>query len=318
VPESNGQTSEMRYLLGTLSPAEMDLIDEALFQSDAKAQEMELAETELIDAYVRDELTAADRQRFKERLQYSPALLERVWFAEALRTKISQSVKEVEPAPPPRPSWWRQLIAQPAFAVAITTGVVVAIGGGVALVLALRGARNESNQMAAERSVLIEENKKQQQQAAELRAKAEQLEADLHTERNQRAQDQKLIEHLQHEVEQSSGELPTSIASIFLTPGSVRGPGSRQQLPLRAGINTVKLRLSIDPADYSSYSVSVESGDVVVFSHDRLKARRDVLVVSIPARRLPPGDYVVHVNGARAAGPSEGVGDYQFRVQRQR
>lgn len=315
MPESNGQTSEMRYLLGTLSPAEIDLIDEALFQGDAKAQEMELAETDLIDAYVRNELTSADRKRFNERLQNSPVLLERVRFAEALKDKIAESVRVVEPALRPRPSWWQQLIAQPAFTVAVTAGFVVALGSGVTLLFALRSIHNESNQLAAERSMLIEESKKQQEQSTELQAKADQLAAELRAEREQRAADRKLIEQLQHEAEQSSGELPTTIASIFLMPGTLRSSGSGQQLTLLPGTKTVQLKLSIDDTGYSIYNVSVESADgSVVASQDRLRAHRRVLAISIPARRLSPGDYLITVKGVRPDGQVETVNEYQFRV----
>lgn len=308
----------MRYLLGTLSPAEMDLIDQALFQGDAEAQEMELAETDLIDAYVRNELTAADRERFNEQLQNSPALLERVRFAEALKDKIAESVRVVEPAPRPRPSWWQQLIAQPAFTVAVTAGFVVAIGGGITLLFALRSVRNESNQLAAERSMLIEESKKQQKQATELQAKADQLVAELQAEREQSAADRKLIEKLQ----QASGhatELPASIASLFLMPGTLRSSGSKPQLTLLPATKTVQLKLSIDDTSYSIYNVSVESADgSVVASQDRLKAHRRVLVISIPARRLSPGDYLITLKGVLPNGQVESVNDYQFRVLQRR
>lgn len=319
VPESNGQTPEIRYLLGTLSPAGTALIDEALLEDDAKAQELELAETDLIDAYVRNELTAADRQRFNDRLQHSPALLERVRFAEVLKDKIAESVTVVEPEPRLRPSWWQLLFAQPAFTVAVTAGFIVATGGGVTLLVALRNIRNESTQIAAERSALIEESKRRQQQATELQARADQLAAQLQQEREQRAEDRKHIEQLQHQAEQSSSQLPTSIASIFLMPGTVRSSGSRQQLTLSPATRTVRLKLSLADKEYSSYNVSVESvdGNVVAAQHRR-KAHGHLLPISIPAQRLSPGYYVITVKGVRPDGQLERAGDYQFQVLQRR
>lgn len=315
MPKSTEETSEMRYILGTLSPADMDLMDEAFFQDDLKLQALEqalrIAETELIDLYVRNELSATDRKRFADRIQKSPALLERVKFAETLKNKIAESVVVVvETAPEPRTSWWRQLFARPAFAAAVAAGCLVAIGGGVSLFIAWRSVHRESNQIAAERSVLIEENKKQHQQSTELKAKADQLEADLRNERDRREEDRQLIEQLQHEAR----KLPTSIASIFLMPGGLRGPGGGRQLTLSPGTKTVQLKLSIEPPDYSSYSVSVESDSGVVFSQDRLKAQRHRLVVSIPAGRISQGDYLVTVKGVRALGQVDSVNTYQFRI----
>jgi hypothetical protein len=296
----------------------MDLMDEQFFQDDSKFEALEqglgLAETELIDRYVRNQLSTAENKRFADRIQKSPALLERVKFAETLRTKIAQSVIVVESAAEPRTSWWRQLFAQPAFAAAVAAGCVVVFGGGVSLLVAWRSVHRESDQIAVERSVLVEENKKQQQQATELKVKADQLEADLRNERNQREDDRKLIEQLQREGRQ----LPTSIASIFLMPLALRSSGGGQQLTLSPSTKTVQLKLSIEPTVYSSYNVSVESDGGVVFSQDRLKAQRHALVVSIPARRLPPGDYLVSVKGARASGQIESVNDYQFRILQRR
>ncbi len=313
--KSTEETSEMRYILGTLSPAEMDRIDEAFFQEDSNLQELEqeleIAETELIDLYVRNQLSAAARKRFADRIQKSPALLERVKFAETLRNKIAESVVVVvEAAPEPRTSWWRQLFAQPAFATAVAAGCVVVMGGGVSLLIAWRSVHRESNQIAAERSVLIEENKKQHQQSTELKAKTDQLEADLRNEHDQREEDRKLIEQLQQEAR----KFPANIASIFLMPGTLRSSGSGRQLTLSPGTKTVQLKLSIEPADYSSYNVSVESDGGVVFSQDRLKAQRHTLVVSIPARRISPGDYLVTVKGVRAPGQVDTINNYQFRV----
>jgi hypothetical protein len=315
VLKSTEETSEMRYILGTLSPAEMDRIDEAFFQEDSNLQELEqeleIAETELIDLYVRNQLSAAARKRFADRIQKSPALLGRVKFAETLKNKVAESVVVVvEPAPEPRTSWWRQLFAQPAFAAAVAAGCVVIIGGGVPLIIALRSVHRESNQIAAERSVLIEENKQQHQQSTELKAKADQLEADLRNERDQREEDRKLIEQLQQEAKKA----PANIASIFLMPGTLRSSGTGRQLTLSPGTKTVQLKLSIEPANYSSYSVSVESDGGVVFSQDRLKAQRHTLIVSIPTRRISPGDYLVTVKGVRALGQIDTINNYQFRI----
>ena len=55
----------MRYLLGDLSEDEKTRMEEAFFADNARFEELELAEEELIDAYVRDNLSLKERRQFQ-------------------------------------------------------------------------------------------------------------------------------------------------------------------------------------------------------------------------------------------------------------
>ena len=87
----------IRYLLGDLSEKERTNLEERFFADDAEFQEMEIAEGELIDRYVRSELSATDRQQFERMLRTSPRLLERVEFARILA--LAKNDPEPIPAP---------------------------------------------------------------------------------------------------------------------------------------------------------------------------------------------------------------------------
>ncbi|MGH9874444.1 MAG: hypothetical protein ACRD9S_18470 [Pyrinomonadaceae bacterium] len=303
----------MRYVLGTLASPDVDRIDEALFGDDAKLEELEAVETDLIDAYVREELSAENRKQFEARLQISPALTKRVRFADALKGKIAESAIEVEPRPEPEPKWWKILFAQPVFAAAVAASLIVA-AGGVPLFLAWRNLRNESNRIASERAASAQESKARQQQTTELQTKAEQLAAELQTERTQRTEDRKLIEQLQ-EANATGRSLSSSIASILLTPGALRSAGEAPEIIVRTGTTKVQLRLSSDANGFSSYNVTVETDEGrVVVSQNRLTTHRGLLTIAVPARRLAAGDYLVRVSGVRPSGQVESLNEYQFRV----
>jgi hypothetical protein len=313
VPNSKRETNEMRYVLGTLASQDVDRIDEALFEDDAKLEELEAVEADLIDAYVREELSAANRKQFDARLQKSPAQLKRVKFARALNNKIVESAIDVEPRPGTELTWWKKLFAKPVFAAPVAASLIVAVGG-VFLFLAWRNVRNESNRIASERAALAQESKARQQQTTELQTKAEQLAAELQTERTQRAEDRKLIEQLQEA--NAAGRAPnSSIASIFLMPGVLRSSGKAQEIIVRTGTTTVQLKLSNDANGFSNYNVTVETDEGrVVVSQNRLKTYKGLLIVAVPAQRLAAGDYFVRVSGVRPSGQVESVNEYQFRV----
>ena len=59
--QKDREESAIRYLLGGLSESERTSLEEKFFADDKEFEELEIAEGELVDRYVRRELSAADR-----------------------------------------------------------------------------------------------------------------------------------------------------------------------------------------------------------------------------------------------------------------
>src|ERR1044072_8985417 len=95
-----------RYLLGKLSDPEAARLEERYFVEDGVYDEIETAEDELVDAYVRGSLSAEDRKRFEDKVLKSERLTERVEFAKLLPKLPSSQVVGLEPA---RAPWWKNL-----------------------------------------------------------------------------------------------------------------------------------------------------------------------------------------------------------------
>ena len=72
---------EIRYLLGELSEAEEKGFENRYFADDQAFEQLQIAEGEVIDAYVSERLPAQARKHLEERLKKSPRLRERVAFA---------------------------------------------------------------------------------------------------------------------------------------------------------------------------------------------------------------------------------------------
>ena len=87
------QTEIARYLLGSLSEEERATLEEKYFSDDTAFEEMQIAEEELIDQYVRAELSNEDRARFAAMVARSPRLAERVEFARVWKDKLSGPVR---------------------------------------------------------------------------------------------------------------------------------------------------------------------------------------------------------------------------------
>jgi hypothetical protein len=75
------------------------------------------------------------------------------------------------------------------------------------------------------------------------------------------------------------------------------------------------LRLNLESADYKIYSIEIVDPDgAPVFKSGGLKPRRKLLDVYVPAAKLAPGDYLVRLSARNAAGETDSVADYSFRV----
>lgn len=310
----------------------MRRIEAGFFADDAQFEELEIAEDELIDAYVRQELSDEEKQKFRARLMTSPRIVERVNFAQALAEKTSAQLLEpreedpqTEPSPrkrtPESKTWWEKFfVADKAFPRAVLACSALIVFGVVILGTGWMRLRSESIRLAAERELIERQKENLEKQSKEQQARADQQAADFQREREQLAEAQKQFEDQQHSQKPEVGTPSFGTIFISLLPGGVRGAGGDSELVLRPGTSTAVLKLGLESNDYPNYQVSVRKGATVVWNQIRLRPRQTragaVLAVSVPARLLTPGDYDVFVEGTSSTGQAEGVSNYKVRVVR--
>ena len=322
-------TAEMRYLLGDLSEDEKARMEEAFFADDAKFEELELAEDELIDAYVRNELSPEEQRQFEAKLAKSPRLLERVNFARALSEKADsllspESEPSIEPgrsfssrAANPKTRWWGAFFAQqPALRMAMAAcGVLILVAG---IVLVSGWLRLRSERLASEQA---QRQKEELQRSTNLR---EPPTPELQQSTNLREPPSRELQRSTNLREPPNRQpVLSTFATVFLTPGSLRsGGGGQSKLTIGPGTTTARVQLALEKNDYPTYSAQVKTADgTVVFRKSGLRPHNTGsdprLLLSVPARSLTPGDYIVHVDGVTTSGQVEGVNDYTFRVVNQ-
>jgi len=312
----------INYLLNRLSEEERISLETAFFDDNAQFEQLEIAEDELIDHYVRNELSDNDREQFDAALLTAPRLRERVNIARALAAKTaaynSIQAEPVSQEIPQQQSWWRGLLypslirrANLAFAT-----LLIVMFGGIGFLIGWLKFRGESQLLTAQKREL-------EVRVADLESKNQSLASQLQVEHGQSEAPQKRGEELPSQ-NQANNNLPKpqpALASLILFPGGTRGGGSVSEAAVNSKTQTVRLTLNLPNADYNSYRIVVRTTEMKdISSKTGVKPRANrsgpVLTLDLSGRLLRPGDYIVQLYGLTSSGVPEPAADYSFRILR--
>ena len=337
------QELAMRYVLGTLSEEEKARLDHRFFADDVEFEELEIAEEELVDRYVRNELSVENTRQLETVLESSPRLRGRVEFARILARKVAapnatRPVTNVVENPSPKEEknedpkvpWWRvwdiSTAAAPALRIAFASSLVLMMLATVGLFMVWSRWVAESQRLALEQQ---QRQQKEQEIAAE-QARIAKLQDQLKKagEENQQisTQNDELNQRLQ-QLQQQQQEGPSFLPAMhFLQPGGGRrgpGGGGTQVLHIAAKAPAVHLNLDVGEGgdEYATYNASLK--DV----NTRVVAQREGLTpfpsrgstyirLQVATKSLPPGTYTVEVEGVKGSGEREPLRPFVFRVAR--
>ncbi|HET9528734.1 MAG TPA: hypothetical protein VFQ92_00165 [Blastocatellia bacterium] len=129
-----------RYLLGMAAEDEREQIEERLLIASDYFEELLIAEDELIDQYVKGELSSQDKERFKTHFLIAPERRQKLIFAMALHRHIDTQSSDAEDAAPvrePRKQFIpTALLAQsPILKYSVTAALLLIIGSIFLLVM---------------------------------------------------------------------------------------------------------------------------------------------------------------------------------------
>ena len=318
---------QTQYLLGKLSDAESASLEERSFLDDNVFDEIEIAEDDLIDAYVGDSLSTEDRKRFENKLLKSERIAERVEFARLLAKSRSPQVIVKETA---KTSWWPGFFgisfgANPALTSAAATALLlVVLGLPVFIWMRMRF----EGQLYLQRAAIEQQRREQEQKLAAQEAVTQQRETDLKNSIAEEARLRRELEDTQKKLAAQeqlarNNRPPILPESILLYSNSVRGPEQPPVLNVSPNASTIQFRLVLDTDDdYVAYRARIRSSaNDNVLTSGVLKASRSggsrIIDFSFPAKKLPPGEYSVRVSGRTPSGTYDHVGDYQVRVKKE-
>lgn len=310
--KSNPQDGELlrSYLLGEIPEREADLLERRLLEDDDLFELCEAIEADLLAACARGELASAERERVLRRLAASPQGRERFAQARALNTVADeqpQTGRAVKPAPvvpfPRRvsvPIYWRTR-----WAAALAASLLVLVGL-FALLQQLRLDGASPHAPRRPQATRITETLR----PAETPAPPQ---AGTPAPREPRPSPG---DHLaQNQPEPFKAFLQLSLATL-------RDAGELQKFTVPAGEGVVEIQVDLEGfEDFKAFQASVrDQGKGTIWKKSGLEPRRldwgSVLVLDLPAERLPAGRYEVRVQGAAPGGESEELGYQEFEVVR--
>jgi hypothetical protein len=311
-PESDALLTS--YLLAALSPEDAELLDERSIAEDEFSLRLDAVENDLVDAYVRGELSGEALERFKQAYLGSPSRLQKVEFSQALwqlerrgigsaaaaaQTAIASPKPREESSKPLRFSRWFQ---NAGFLWGLATAAVVLLLASS--ILLVQNARLRKQQMEAEEQRLASAHGRQE------------LEKQLNEQRSENAGLVNELEQLRESL-QAAQALKT-VAVLLLPP--TRGAAQIPKVSVSRGTNRVTLRLRLEADDSPSYEASLQdlATNESVWRSAGMKAKsaggtREV-TVTLAASLLKPRNYSIELSGVSRQGSKELLSSYPFKV----
>jgi anti-sigma factor RsiW len=319
--ETNNGTEARQYLLGRLSGEDRTRLEENFFNDDAVFHEIEIAEDELIDAYVRDELSVSDRRYFEQKLLSSPRIAERVKVAGVLaKSAVTQGVAEIAAKsstahPVTRFNWKTWFWPTSAFGkTAFASFCAVVVLGVAVMIPEYLRLRRASEKLQEDQAILQKRVEDLTTQNSQNLSERERLNAELEA---QRAETARLNEEIERQLDRPVQ--PIAILPVTLFPGANRAVGESDTLRLQAAPAVFQVNLLLEADEYSSYKavVSTLSGSEIGQRSD-LKAQRSgngqIVRFRLSSTRFRPGDHLVKLSGTKRSGELESIATYMFRV----
>jgi hypothetical protein len=99
------------YFLEELPEEDLEQFEDECFSQESWSEQINLVEGDLIDDYLRDELTPEHRRRFEQNYLTTAARRERVGLAAALLRHVDKAQAKPLPVPPLEPTWTERLRA---------------------------------------------------------------------------------------------------------------------------------------------------------------------------------------------------------------
>jgi hypothetical protein len=316
------------YLLGRLPEEDVERLDEMTFTDPDFAEELTAAEKDLIDAYVNGELNGEDLLNFESYYLATPLRRKKVTFARALNDFTAEK-EAASPFVPVRMAiteqaetgWLRNLLAgrMPIFGTAAAFAAILLLLFGAFLVfnglrdrpgndiagLTNADGRNGSN------TISIEPTPFPTQSVTPINANVPDNTAVTPT---------PLVRTTPTPERTPKPETPTApvIATFFLPP-PLRGAGELVNVKLAPKTEFADFSIGLETNDFASYRIELRGAadGRQIWQSGSVRSRGGKsLNVRVPARVLKEQIYSFTVQGNSAAGTSETVGDYSFRVIR--
>lgn len=296
--ETAQQTQLESYLLGTLADDEMEPLEERLFTDDNAFLELQAAEMGLVDRYVRNEMSDAERRSFEANYLISSERKAKVDAARTFHNELAElqpnvAVEELQP------SWaerLRRMLSIPALQYAGSALVLLLAVSTGWLILERGRTQNE----------LLEARNSEQQLNRQLNERQEELDRRV---AEQRGEDSESLAALQNEIDDLQKQLSESknkpidqsnssprqplIATLILAAPR-GGGGAIQTINLAAGAKVLNIKLPLAAEQTIPFDIEISNGEKTIFkkSFNQLqKGENPTVTISLPTTGMVDGRY---------------------------
>jgi hypothetical protein len=305
-----------RYLLGELAEADQTALERELLTDRSKFDQVWAVENELVDSYVRGEMSNADRERFEAHYLASPLHRERVVIAESFLADIDKGVgKTVEARGKESALSWRSRF--PLRSPRPVVGVVLVLA--LLLAFSLVWSYVEKDRLTGQIADLQKEAQTERtflkQRERELASRNQEYEKEI---ADARQRNERLNAELEP-LRQGRQAAPSTVLSFPLAPAPVRGEKPLPLTTISLSAGKAQLLMELTGADYANYQVSlqtVEGREILRRRTGKVRFGKYRAFATLPvnAGELGRGDYILILFGRTSDGRSQEIDRYFFRV----
>ena len=302
-----------KYFLGELSETEAEGFEENCAQSAELTEQTQLVESELIDAYLREELSAADKKLFESNYLITETRLEKLKFAKAFLNNFkTQTIIE------PKVSLWQSLFSSLQLRLAFAGIISLLLLGGFIFVLLNLQKSGEIVQQQNTSQTPTPKIENQNNQPV-LNSANQNLNTNLalpnrNVQNNANTNKPTPPPEIKPTPTPETVESAPALASFVLVPGTLRSEGEQFiKIPSKTAKVTLSLNLPKDAGKYQTYKATIQTADGdTIFTASNLKT----LNLTLSADKLENRTYIIFVEGTNAQNSPETIAEYTFKVRR--
>lgn len=302
------------FLIGDLSESERAAIEERFLADEDFSAQVHVVEDELIESYLRRELSARDHQRFEAAFLTQPRRRERVLVMKGvLAAANAEAPLQAEQSP----SLWAGLLASLRFRSAFAR---YAVAAGVLFVVAF-GALLVFNKLGSKQNGPLAQRQPGPIQPGATASVSPHSSPDISRPQQTPSSAVTPVPRTNPSPTPEAQLAGPAVATIILRPTLVRDPGGANKVVVSSSVQKVRLQLNLERNDYKAYAIRITTVEGrLVWQRGSVKSHTTnagtSLSVFLPARLLATDDYLVEVSGVSDAGPPESLANYFFSVAR--
>ena len=327
-----------QYLLGSLDEEETERLDELSFTNDDVAERLQAIENDLVDGYVRGELSGPALERFNSYYLSSPARREKTAFARGLQSFLGRAAVTEQAEKTERPRAGPSSAGEPdlrkgslgryfflprlGLQWGLAAALLIVLVAGVWLSFENLRLRNQVEQALSEGKAIEERERQLETDLAQRRSSDAKKDQELESLRDEIARlEQRPIEQ-QGATPAQPTEAEPNIAPFVLRP-QTRGVSQIPQISIPAGADYVMIKLELEPGDFTFYRAELRTqpGNASVWKSGRLRAKAGnagkAITLTLRPALLESQTYSLELYGISPTGAAEIISNYPFRVAKQ-